>query len=170
MAVRGAVILIVMGVAGCGKTTLGQALAKCLQLPFKEGDDLHPPANVAKMSGGQALDDHDRAPWLEAIGHWIDGWRRDGVSGVITCSALKKRYREVLSKNRPDVAFVYLNGAPALIERRMAGRLGHFMPPALLASQFAALEAPGRDERVIEVSAAMSLEDQLAALRKGLDR
>ncbi len=145
------VILVIMGVSGSGKTTLGEALAGRLGWPFKEGDDLHPPANVARMAAGVALTDADRAPWLAAVAHWIEDWRDAGTSGLITCSALKRAYRETLSQGRPEVLFVYLHGEPGLLAARVARRKGHFMPPALLASQLADLEPPAPDEPAIAV-------------------
>ncbi len=144
-------ILVVMGVSGSGKTTVARGLAERLGWRFQEGDALHPPANVAKMSAGTPLTDGDRWPWLAAIAAVIDGWRDAGVSGVVTCSALKRAYRAVLMGGRPDVRLVYLAGDKALISQRMAARKGHFMPAALLDSQFAALEVPGAEERPIVV-------------------
>ena len=144
-------ILVVMGVSGSGKTTVARGVAERLGWRFQEGDALHPPANVAKMSAGTPLSDGDRWPWLAAIAAVIDGWRDAGVSGVVTCSALKRAYRAVLMGGRPDVRLVYLAGDKALISQRMAARKGHFMPAALLDSQFAALEVPGAEERPIVV-------------------
>ncbi len=144
-------ILVVMGVSGSGKTTVARGLAERLGWRFQEGDALHPPSNVAKMSAGTPLTDDDRWPWLAAIAAVIDGWRAQGVSGIATCSALKRAYRAVLVGDRADVRLVYLAGDKALISRRMAARKGHFMPAALLDSQFAALEPPGADERPIVV-------------------
>jgi gluconokinase len=137
-------VLVMTGVAGAGKTTVGQAAAAALGWPFVEGDDLHPAANVAKMAAGQPLDDADRAPWLEAIAGRIDAWLADGEGGVITCSALKRAYRDRL--RRPGVRFVFLAASPDEATRRLANRPGHFMPASLAASQFAALERPGEDE------------------------
>lgn len=142
-------VLIVMGVAGCGKTTVGLGIAEHLGWNFQEGDALHPAANVAKMAGGTPLDDADRWPWLAIIAQTIDGWRAQGASGVVTCSALKRRYRDILIGDRADVRLMYLRGSRALIGERLGARKGHFMPPALLDSQFAALEEPGADERPI---------------------
>jgi gluconokinase len=144
-------VLIVMGVSGSGKTTIAVPLAKTLGWRFREGDDLHPPANVAKMHSGTPLTDEDRWPWLHAIAALIDEWRAQGVSGVITCSALKRVYRNILIGDRPDVRLVYLQGGHDLIAKRMAARKGHFMPAALLDSQFATLEEPGPDEHPITV-------------------
>ena len=144
-------VLVVMGVSGSGKTTIAVQLAKVLGWRFKEGDDLHPPANVAKMASGTPLTDEDRWPWLHAIAALIDQWRAEGASGVIPCSALKRVYRDILIGDRPDVRMVYLQGDHDLIAKRMAARKGHFMPPALLDSQFSTLEEPGPDERPITV-------------------
>ena len=159
-------VLVVMGVSGSGKTTVARGLAERLGWRFQEGDALHPPANVAKMSAGTPLADEDRWPWLAAIAAVIDGWRAEGVSGIVTCSALKRAYRAVLIGDRADVRLVYLAGDKALIAGRMAARKGHFMPAALLDSQFAALEVPGAEERPITVDigpAPEVLVDALAA-------
>jgi gluconokinase len=145
-------VLVVMGVSGCGKTTVGTLLAQTLQWEFGDADKFHPPANVAKMKEGIPLTDEDRWPWLRAIAGWIDKTRSAGRRGVVGCSALKRRYRDILIGARTDVRLVYLKGSEELIARRMAARHGHFMPPSLLASQFAALEEPGPDERPITVS------------------
>jgi carbohydrate kinase (thermoresistant glucokinase family) len=144
-------ILIVMGVSGSGKTTVAAALAHHLGWPFKDGDELHPSSNIAKMRSGHPLDDSDRWPWLAQIADWIDAWRAAGNCGVVTCSALKRSYRAFLTKGRGDVRVVYLHGDMALIAKRLAARNGHFMPSGLLASQFAALEEPGPDEHAIRV-------------------
>lgn len=144
-------ILVVMGVSGSGKTTVAAMLAGALGCHFLEGDDLHPPANVAKMRGGTPLNDADRLPWLQAIAAEIDSWRRKGESGVVTCSALKRAYREIIVGERPEVTLVYLKGTRELIARRMAARHEHFMPLALLDSQFATLQEPGSDEHPIAV-------------------
>jgi len=162
--------LVIMGVSGSGKTTLGEALALRLGWPFKEGDELHPPGNIARMSAGEALTDADRAPWLAAVAQWIDGWRRAGVSGVITCSALKRAYRQSLSQGRLEVRFVYLHGAPELLAERVARRKGHFMPPALLASQLADLEPPAPDEPVITIDIDQPIAAQVAAVLQALSK
>ena len=135
-------VVVLMGVAGSGKTTVGELLARRLGWEWQEGDALHPPANVAKMSAGTPLTDADRWPWLAAIAAVIDGWRAQGRSGVVACSALKRAYRDILIGDRADVRLVYLQGDRALIEARMAARRAHFMPVALLDSQFATLEPP----------------------------
>jgi gluconokinase len=136
--------IIVMGVSGSGKSTVGAALAQRLRVPFGDGDDLHPPANVAKMTAGQPLDDDDRYPWLEAIGHWLAD-HHDG--GVMSCSALKRKYRDQLRRHCADVEFLHLSGSPEVIGKRQASRPGHFMPASLLQSQFATLEPLEPDER-----------------------
>jgi carbohydrate kinase (thermoresistant glucokinase family) len=145
-------VVIVMGVSGCGKSTVGAILARRLQWEFEDADWFHPAANVDKMHNGIALTDEDRGPWLDAIAAWIDKTRRSGGHGVITCSALKRRYRDVLIGDRVDVGLVYLKGDETLIARRIAIRHEHFMPRSLLHSQFEALEEPGPDENPIIVS------------------
>jgi len=145
-------VVIVMGVASSGKTSLGERLAARLGWLFRDADSFHPPENIAKMAGGTPLDDEDRKPWLAAIAAWIDELRSKGEHGIVTCSALKRRYREVIIGSRPDVALVYLRGSRELIGGRMAARQHHFMPPALLDSQFAALEEPGPEEKPLVVS------------------
>jgi carbohydrate kinase (thermoresistant glucokinase family) len=163
-------VLLVMGVSGSGKTTVGRALADALRWPFREGDDLHPAANIAKMQAGVPLTDADREPWLAAIAAWIDDQARRAEAGIITCSALKRAYRDGLRSGRPQVWLVFLDGSRELIADRMAHRRGHFMPPALLDSQLAALEAPGADEPVIDVDIAASLDDQISAVEAALAR
>jgi carbohydrate kinase (thermoresistant glucokinase family) len=145
-------IVVVMGVSGSGKTTIGAALARRLGWPFQEGDELHPPENVAKMRAGIALGDEDRVPWLRAVAARIDEWRERGQAGVITCSALKREYRDVIAGKRPEVRLVHLTAPPALIAERLAGRRGHFMPASLLESQLATLEPPGPDENALIVA------------------
>jgi len=144
-------ICIVMGVSGSGKTTVAAMLAGALHCQFLEGDDLHPPSNVEKMRSGTPLTDADRLPWLRKIAEEIDAWRSNGESGVVTCSALKRAYRDILIGDRRDVTLVYLRGSKELIHQRMAARHEHFMPLALLDSQFATLEAPGPDEHPVVV-------------------
>ena len=138
-------IVVVMGVSGSGKTTVAALLSVALGCQFQEGDDLHPRENVEKMHGGTPLTDADRMVWLHGIGDEIDGWRARGKSGVITCSALKRSYRDIIIGNRPGVTLVYLKGSYELIRRRMAARHEHFMPVALLDSQFATLQEPTPD-------------------------
>jgi gluconokinase len=145
------VIVVVMGVSGSGKSTVAALLAAALGCQFQEGDDLHPPANVEKMRGGTPLTDADRMPWLRNIAEEIDGWRARGECGVLTCSALKRSYRDIIIGDRHDVALVYMKGSRELIHQRMVARHEHFMPVALLDSQFATLEEPTLDEHPIIV-------------------
>src|SRR5215207_6301075 len=145
-------IAVLMGVAGSGKTTVGQAVAERVGWRFQEGDALHPPENVAKMRAGHPLDDEDRAPWLAAVAACIDEWRRQGEAGVITCSALKRQYRDVIIGRRTGVRLIYLAGSGELLAGRLAARRGHYMPASLLDSQLATLEPPTPDEHVLKVS------------------
>lgn len=149
------VIAVVMGVSGSGKTTVSALLAAALGCQFEEGDDLHSARNIEKMQGGTPLTDADRLPWLRKIAAEIDRWRAKGESGVLTCSALKRSYRDIIIGNRPDVELVWLKGSYDLIRRRMAARHEHFMPLGLLDSQFATLEDPTPDEHpiIVDVSA-----------------
>jgi gluconokinase len=142
-------VLVIMGVSGCGKSTVAGLLAGRLGWDLAEGDDMHPPANIAKMSAGQPLDDADRWPWLARVAEWIHTHTTAGRPGIVTCSALKRSYRDELGG--PSVIFVFLSGPREVIERRLAARHGHFMPLALLDSQFAALEPPSPDEDAITV-------------------
>lgn len=134
--------LIVMGVSGCGKSTIGKSLAEDLGWPFYDGDDFHPAENVAKMSQGIPLTDADRAGWLAALARLIRGSLQKGQSGVLACSALKQKYRDELTVDPNQVKFIYLKGDYALIKARMEARPGHYMKPGMLDSQFAALEEP----------------------------
>lgn len=147
-------VLVLMGVSGSGKSTVAGMLAGRLGWDLAEGDDMHPPANVAKMSAGHPLDDEDRWPWLEAIAEWIRAHTEAGKPGIVTCSALKRSYRDVLRGDH--VVFVHLAGTRDQIARRLATRHGHFMPASLLDSQFATLESPGEDERALTVNATES--------------
>jgi carbohydrate kinase (thermoresistant glucokinase family) len=144
-------ILVVMGVSGSGKTTIARGVAAAKGWTLVEGDSFHPPANVAKMAAGTPLTDADRWPWLHAIAAAIDADRARGENAVVACSALRRAYRDILIGDRPDVRLVYLQGSRELIGERMRARQGHFMPPALLDSQFQTLEEPGRDENPITV-------------------
>jgi gluconokinase len=145
-------IVIVMGVSGCGKSTIGALLASRLRWEFEDADWVQPRANIDKMHNGIPLTDEDRWPWLDAVAAWIDKTRRSGGHGVVACSALKRRYRDILIGKRADVRLVYLKGDETLIARRIATRHEHFMPRSLLHSQFEALEEPGPDENPIIVS------------------
>jgi gluconokinase len=147
-------VVVVMGVSGSGKSTIALMLAHRLNWIFEEGDWFHPRSNIDKMHRGEPLTDEDRWPWLEGIAAWIDATRRAGNHGTVACSALKRTYRDILVGERPDVRIVYLKGGRDLIARRLAARNGHFMPPALLDSQFATLEEPQPDEHPIVVSIA----------------
>lgn len=144
-------IVVIMGVSGSGKTTIASLLAERLGCAFQDGDDLHPRDNVEKMKSGMPLTDADRFPWLEAIGRRIDAWRKRGEAGVVTCSALKQGYREIIVGDRCNVALVYLKGAQSLIHARLMARTSHFMPVGLLESQFATLQEPAEGERPIVV-------------------
>lgn len=141
-------LLVVTGVSGSGKTTLGAALAQRLRVPFADADDFHPPDNIAKMSAGIPLDDRDREPWLQAMAAWLAGHAAGG--GVLSCSALKRRYRDVLAG--PGTYFVQLVGDIEVVRRRVAGRLAHFMPESLVASQFATFEPLEPDERGFQLA------------------
>lgn len=143
-------VVVVMGVSGTGKSTVGRLLADRLGVPYAEADDFHPQANIDKMSRGVPLDDEDRAPWLDAIGDWAR--RRAGRGGVVSCSALKRRYRDRLRGAAPGVRFLHLSGDRELVAGRLAERRDHFMPPGLLDSQFADLEPLGADEDGVTVS------------------
>ncbi|MGD2075003.1 MAG: gluconokinase [Gammaproteobacteria bacterium] len=158
-------IVIVIGVAGSGKTTLGRALAQALDWEFVEGDDFHLPRNVEKMRRGEPLNDADRAPWLAELHGYIAALDRQGRDAVVACSALKQRYREILSAAIRDVRFVYLCGAVALIRARLQSRKAHFMRAELLDSQIATLEPP---ERAVRVDIDMPTDQQVAAVLRGL--
>ncbi|WP_344056952.1 gluconokinase [Sphaerisporangium rubeum] len=157
-------LLVVMGVSGSGKTTVGRALAERLGVPFADADDFHGEANIAKMTAGVALQDADRLPWLRRVGAWLAG---QAGGGVVTCSALRRRYRDVLREQVPDALFVHLDGDREVVRRRVARRRGHFMPVTLVDSQYAALEPLGPDENgvVLDFSreAGRLVEDFLAA-------
>ncbi|MER7568220.1 gluconokinase [Streptomyces sp. NPDC048523] len=159
-------VVVVMGVAGTGKTTIGPLLAARLGVPYAEGDDFHPPANIAKMSAGTPLTDDDRWPWLDAIGSWAHG--RAGLGGVVSCSALKRSYRDRLRAEAPGVVFVHLAGDRSVIEGRMSHRQGHFMPTTLLDSQFATLQPLQEDEAGVVVDVSGSPEEITGRAAKAL--
>ncbi|MFD5565988.1 gluconokinase [Kitasatospora griseola] len=148
-------VIVVMGVSGVGKTTVARLLAHRLGLPYAEADDFHPAANIAKMSAGTPLDDHDREPWLRALGAWLGERAAAGTGGVVTCSALKRSYRDLLRDACPEAFFLHLTGSHELVGDRIAHRTGHFMPPSLLDSQYATLEPLRADESgtVLDVDA-----------------
>jgi len=160
-------VIVVMGVSGCGKSTVGRVLAERLGWVFQEGDDLHPASNVAKMSAGVPLTDEDRWPWLDRVAAWIEGRLVAGESGVVACSTLKRTYRERLSR-RGGVVFAYLAVDRRTLEERLAARRAHYMPAALLASQLETLEEPGTDEGVIRVDAKLSAEAAAASVLERL--
>jgi len=159
--------ILLMGVSGSGKSTVGAMLAEALRIPFADADAFHPAENVAKMARGEALSDADRLPWLDALGGWLAA-RPEG--GVIGCSALKRDYRDRLRGHAPALRIVHLAGAPDLIAARQAARRNHFMPPSLMASQFATLEAPAADERpvILDITRppAMLAAEAIAQLRE----
>lgn len=159
-------VLVLMGVAGTGKSTVAAMLAGRLGWTFEEGDDLHPEANVKKMASGDPLTDDDRWPWLDRIAEWIDERIAAGEPGIITCSALKRSYRDVL--RRDAVTFVHFVGDRELILQRMLRRQGHFMPTTLLDSQFATLEPLGEDEKAIEIAIDQTPQQQTAEITSRL--
>jgi gluconokinase len=147
-------VVVVMGVAGTGKTTIGPLLAARLGVPYAEGDDFHPPANVEKMRAGHPLDDDDRWPWLRTLAEWIGEHERAGQSVVVTCSALKRSYRDLLSEGHPSVWFAHVTADGELIRERVQRRTGHYMPASLLDSQLATLEPLQDDEPGARISGA----------------
>lgn len=157
-------IILLMGVSGCGKTTVGERLADRQGWTYQEGDALHPPENVAKMAGGTPLTDADRIPWLLAVAAWIDARRTAGESGVISCSALKQAYRNLLIGQRDNVQLVYLKGTREQLARQLASRTGHFMPAGLLESQLATLEEPTTAERPLVVTIDQPVEAIVTAI------
>lgn len=157
-------VIVAMGVSGTGKSTVGRALAETLDLPFLEGDDLHPESNVAKMAAGIPLTDDDRAPWLDRIAAELDRPQ------VVACSALKRRYRDRLRRAAPDLVLVYLHGDRALLESRMSQRDGHFMPTRLLDSQLATLEEPHPDEEAIPVDVSLTPAEIVEVVVERLER
>lgn len=161
-------VLVVMGVSGCGKSTVGAALAREIGVPFADADDLHPPANIAKMSSGQPLDSDDRRPWLDSVGSWLNA---HAAGGVMSCSALTRSYRDQLRRWAPAAEFVHLHGSFEVIARRQAARPGHFMPASLLQSQFETLELLEPDEAGQVVDVTLDVDEivrrQLTALGRG---
>jgi gluconokinase len=152
MSVQQPLTAVVMGVSGSGKTTVARHLVDLLGWPFAEGDDFHPAANVAKMRAGTALTDEDRWPWLEDLARWIGEQESAGRSAIVTCSALRRTYREVLRRGHPSVWFVHVTSPPEGLARRLETRSGHYLPASLLASQLETLEALGPDEPAATIS------------------
>ena len=162
-------VAVVMGVSGCGKSTIAAMLARRLNWIYEDGDWFHPQSNVRKMHAGEPLTDEDRWPWLHGIAAWIDATRRAGNHGTVACSALKRAYRDILVGERRDVRIVYLKGERDLIARRLAARDQHFMPPSLLDSQFTTLEEPQLDEHPIVVSIVPHPDEIVEEIIKRLD-
>jgi len=162
-------VIVVMGVSGSGKSTLARALAEAWNWDFQEGDELHPPANIDKMRAGLALDDDDRRPWLERVAAWIAAELARGRDGVVTCSALKRRYRDRLRRAGAGVRFVCIELPPAELERRLRLRR-HFMPASLLDSQLRTLEVPDAAENVLVVAGEDATEDIVAAVGRWLEQ
>ena len=161
-------VAIIMGVSGSGKSTIAERVAAELGWIFQEGDTLHPPANVAKMASGTPLDDADRAPWLAIIAQWVEARLVAGQNGIITCSALKRAYREQIGNGKPGVCIVYLHADRATLMEHVTQRHHEFMPAKLLDSQLATLEEPGADEHVIEVDVRQSVDETVAAVMERL--
>jgi gluconokinase len=151
--------LVLMGVAGVGKSSVMARLQERLGWPALEGDDLHPPSNVHKMAAGVPLTDADRWPWLGRIADWIGGRERERASSLVTCSALRRAYRDALRRGHPSVWFIHLVAEPAFLEARIGARAGHFMPASMLASQLATLEPLGRDEPGSTIDADASVDE-----------
>ncbi|HEV7898276.1 MAG TPA: gluconokinase [Planosporangium sp.] len=162
-------IVLVTGVSGSGKTTVGSMLAGRLGWRYAEADDFHPRANIEKMAAGHPLTDADRGPWLDAIGRWIDERRTAHEPAVVTSSGLKRAYRDILREGRPEVRTVFLDGSPDLIASRMIARHGHFFAPGMLDSQFADLEPPAPDEAVFTVSVTGTPAEVVDQILTGLD-
>ncbi|MEU9130922.1 gluconokinase [Kitasatospora sp. NPDC048540] len=158
----GPTVLVVLGVAGCGKSTVGALLAERLGWAFEDADDLHAPQARAKMAAGHPLTDEDRRPWLLAVAHWADERIAAGESAVVACSALRRSYRDLLREGRPQVRMVYLKADRALVAERLTERHGHFFPARLMDSQFAELEEPGPGEDVVVVPVGAGPDDSAA--------
>lgn len=159
-------LVVVMGVCGCGKSTVGQALADALHVTFRDGDLFHPQANISKMAAGHPLDDDDRRPWLQTISAWLA--ERGGDGGVVACSALKRSYRDLLRSQAPDVVMVHLAGPKEESARRVAARPGHFMPSALVDSQYATLEPLDDDEAGLTLDFTLPVDELVATARDAL--
>jgi gluconokinase len=161
-------LVVVMGVSGSGKTTVARGIAEAMGWEFAEGDDFHSEANVAKMASGHPLTDEDRWPWLRAIGAWLTEHERAGRNAVVTCSALRRVYRDLLREGRPDLRFCHVQADAAVIKGRMEHRIGHYMPPSLLPSQLATLEPLQPDEPGVAVSVAGTQEEIVERALKAL--
>lgn len=161
-------LVVVMGVSGSGKTTVGAALARRLRLDYADADAFHDKASVAKMAAGHPLDDDDRAPWLQAIGQWLA--ERSETGGVASCSALRRRYRDILRTAAPRVEFLHLDGDPALVSQRVAGRLDHFMPASLVYSQLETLERLETDENGSRLDLSATVDDIVASFTRTLTK
>lgn len=164
----GTLVIVVMGVAGSGKSTVAERLGARLGWSVVDGDSFHTPGHVAQMRAGLPLGEADRAPWLAAMAAWIDGRLEADAPGILACSALRRAYRETLTRGRPGVRVVYLDGSRSLIGQRIAARTGHFMPAALLDSQFAILEPPAPDEGALAVPIADSPDSIAATIARRL--
>lgn len=158
--------VIVMGVSGSGKSTIGALVADAMDVPFLDGDSLHPMSNISKMAAGTPLTDEDRWPWLEIVGDELAGTAAAGI--VIACSALKRSYRDVIRAKAPDTIFLHLDGSLEVLSSRLEGRSGHFMPPALLQSQLSALEPLGADERPVVIDIAQGITEILEQAVSGI--
>jgi gluconokinase len=164
----GSFAIVVMGVSGCGKSTVGQRLAQQLGATFLDADDFHPPDNVRRMRAGIALTDAERAPWLDALAARLAAAGAADEALVLACSALKRSYRDALRRGAPALTLVHLTGSPALLAERITARPGHYMPPTLLPSQLATLESPADDERAITLDVARPTDELVAALLRTL--
>ena len=160
--------VVVMGVSGCGKSSVGSLLAQRLGATFLDADDFHPPANVERMRAGIALTDAQRAPWLDALAARLAAAHDRNEAVVLACSALKRSYRDALRRGAPGLTLVHLTGSPALLAERIGARSDHYMPPTLLPSQLATLEPPGDDERPITLDVAAPTDDLVATLLRRL--
>ena len=161
--------VVVMGVSGCGKSTVGRGLAAALGVHYVEGDELHPPDNVERMAAGIPLTDADRHGWLQAVAGQLSHATAQAAGVVVACSALKRRYRDLLRAAAPDVRFVHLHGSPALLAQRLSGRTGHYMPASLLQSQLDTLEPPAADEHAVAAEITQPPADVVAAVLRQLE-